>query len=146
MLKFIKLSSLAAYGSVARGVAKKESDVDLLIVSNDFTRSLGSRIDRLVKVEEALREELAWFRKHGFYTSFSFYPLREEEAEKAPMLFLDLVDEAIILYDRGRLLERILSELKAKLLKMGARRVLIDKDRWYWDLNPNYKFGDVVSI
>lgn len=144
--KSFDLSSFAVYGTVARGVAKKNSDVDILIVSDDFVGSLGSRIERLLRVEEKLIEELAWLRKRDVYTSLSFYPLREEEAEKVPLLFLDLTEEAVVLYDRNRFLERVLTDFKAKLLRLGAKRVFIDKENWYWDLKPDYKFGEEIPI
>jgi len=146
MSKSFSLSSLAVYGTVARGVARKDSDIDFLIVSNDFVGSLGSRAERLFKVEELLGSELAWLRKKGIYTSLSFYPLREEEAEKVPLLFLDLTEEAVILYDKNRFLERILTDFKAKLLKLGAKRTFINKEKWYWDLKPDYKFGEEIPI
>jgi len=37
--KIINLKSLAVYGSVARGTASKNSDLDLLVVSGDFKGS-----------------------------------------------------------------------------------------------------------
>jgi len=144
--KSFHLSSFAVYGTVARGTAKKNSDVDILIVSDDFVGGLGSRIERLLGVEERLREELAWLRKLDVYTSLSFYPLREEEAEKVPLLFLDLTEEAVILYDKNRFLERVLTDFKAKLLRLGAKRVFIDKENWYWDLKPDYKFGEEIAL
>lgn len=140
------LSSFAVYGSVARGSAKKDSDIDVLVVASDFVGSIGSRIEKLYRVEAALRDELAWLRKHDVYTSLSFYPLRGGEAEKIPSLFLDLTEEAIIFYDKDRFLERVLTDLKMKLLKLGARRIFINKDKWYWDLKPDYKFGEKIQI
>jgi len=144
--KAFSLSSFAVYGTVARGVARKDSDMDILVVSNDFTGSLGSRTESLLKVEEMVKGELAWLRQKGIYTSLSFYPLREEEAEKMTLLFLDLTEDAIILYDKNRFLERVLTDLKAKLLKLGAKRILIDKEHWYWDLKPDYRFGEEIPI
>lgn len=144
--KSLDLSSFAVYGTVARGVAKKNSDIDIMIVSNDFVGSLGSRIEDLYKIEAGLKSELAWLRKHDVYTSLSFYPLRQEEAERVPLLFLDLTEDAVILYDKNRFLEGILAGLKARLLKLGAKRVFIDKENWYWDLKPDYKFGEAIPL
>lgn len=53
----------------------------------------------------------------GVYTSLSFYPLRRVEAERLPLPFLDLTEEAVIMYDRLGFLEGVLTELKAKLLR-----------------------------
>ena len=145
-LKTLDLESFAVYGSVARGSASNNSDIDILLVSESFRGSLGRRMDELYGIEKALEGELGWLRKHGIYTSLSFYPLRREEAEKLPLLFLDLTEEAVILYDKNLFLENILSRLKSKLLAHGARRVALNKHSWYWDLKPNYKFGETVEI
>ncbi|MFQ5758245.1 MAG: nucleotidyltransferase domain-containing protein [Candidatus Bathyarchaeia archaeon] len=144
--KSFDLTSFAVYGTVARGTAKRNSDADVLVVSNDFVGSLGSRIERLCRIEQTLREELAWLRKHGINTSLSFYPLRQEEAAKTPLLFLDLTEDAVIFHDKGRFLETILVDLRARLLKRGARRIFLNEEKWYWDLKPDYKFGEGILI
>jgi len=59
---------------------------------------------------------------------------------------LDLTDDGVILYDRNRFLEATLLELKMKLLRLGARRIFIDKEKWYWDLKPDYKFGETIAV
>jgi len=146
LLKTMDLESFAVYGSVARGSPSQYSDVDILIVSDSLDGSLGSRMEKLYHLEKTLEEELKWLRKHGVYTSLSFYPLRREEAQRLPLLFLDLTEEAAILYDRNSFLETTLLELKSKLLKQGAKRVMVDKEHWYWDLNPNSRFGEKIEI
>jgi hypothetical protein len=145
-LKTLHVQSFALYGSVARGEAKNISDIDILLISNDLQGSLGSRIEHLTGIDRALQEELRWLRKQGIHTGLSLYPLKPQEAEKLPSLFLDLTEDAIILYDEDRFLERLLLELKARLLKEGAVRVFIDQEHWYWDLKPNCRFGDAIEI
>lgn len=142
----LKLTSLVLYGTVARGTAGESSDIDLLVVSNDFSGSIGRRIGMLMGVEEKLGDELDWLRKHGVYTGFSFLPLREEEAVRKPLLFLDMTEDAIILYDKDRFMEKVLTELRAELLKLGAKRIFIDKENWYWDLKPGYRFGEEIMV
>jgi len=142
----LKVESFAVYGSVARGSATINSDIDVLIISEDLNGSLGSRIGQLYRVEESLRPELEWLRKNKIHTGFSFYPLRKHEAQGLPTLFLDLTEDAVILYDKDHFLDRTLLEMKMKLLKLGARRVFIDKEKWYWDLKPDYKFGEIVEV
>ncbi|NHV99777.1 MAG: hypothetical protein HA496_09080 [Thaumarchaeota archaeon] len=144
--RFLRLTSLAVYGSVARGTAGENSDIDLLIVSNDFSGSIGRRIEMLFRLEEKIVDELAWLRRHGVYTGFSFYPLTEEEASGRPLLFLDMTEDAVILYDKDRFLERVLTEFKAELLRLGAKRVFLDKENWYWDLKPGYRFGEKIMV
>ena len=142
----LRVNSFALYGSVARGRAREDSDIDVLIVSSEFKGSLGSRIERLMGVEDAVRGEIGWLRGQGINTGFSFYPLTPREAEGLPYLFLDLTDDALILHDEGRHLEGLLKELGARLIERGAVRVFVDEDRWYWDLKTDYRFGEVVEI
>lgn len=144
--KAFNIRSFAIYGSVARGTATNNSDIDILLISNDLHGSLGSRITKLYRIEDCLQDELRWLRKHNIHTSPNFYPLREDEAQRLPLLFLDLTEEAAILRDEDRFLEKLLLDLKVKLLRRGAKRVFIDKERWYWDLKPDYKFGDTVAV
>jgi predicted nucleotidyltransferase len=146
LLKAVDLESFAVYGSVARGSASQTSDVDILLVSDSQEGSLGSRMEKLYHVEVMLEEELRWLRRHGVYTSLSFYPLRKDEARRLPLLFLDLTEEAVILYDRGGFLEATLLELKRELLRQGAKRVMVGKERWYWDLKPDYRLGEKVEL
>jgi predicted nucleotidyltransferase len=145
LLKTVDLESFAVYGSVARGSPSQYSDVDILLVSDSLEGSLASRIEKLCCVEEMLEEELRWLRGKGVYTSLSFYPLRRDEARRLPLLFLDLTEEAAILYDRNGFFENVLLELKEMLLKQGAKRVMVGR-YWYWDLKPNYRFSERVDV
>lgn len=144
--KAMDLESFAIYGSVARGRAALNSDIDIMLISDDLSGSLGARIERMYGIEEELRQELQWLSKNRVHTGLSFYPLRKNEAQRLPSLLLDLIDDAVILYDRNRFLEATLLELKMKLLRLGARRVFIDKEKWYWDLKPDYKFGETIAV
>lgn len=141
----VGLRSFALYGSVARGTAKRNSDVDVLLVSDDFRGSIGRRIEELMSVEESLGDEIEWLHGKGVRAGLSFYPLRVSEAERLPDLFLDLTEDAIILYDEGRLLERLLLELRLRLMKNGAERVYLDGGEWFWDLLPGYRHGDIIE-
>jgi len=140
------LTSFAIYGSVARGTAKKTSDVDILIISDDFKGSLASRIDELLNLDGSIESELSWLRDKGIYTSLSFYSLKCTEAEKIPLIFLDLVEDAKIIYDKEGFLKNILLSLKLKLKRLKAERIWLDKDKWIWDLKPDFKPMELIEI
>lgn len=142
----LNLTSVALYGSVARGDAKENSDIDILVISNDFHGSIGKRIEVLFGIEKEVRDELKWLRDRKIHTNFSFYPLREEEALRKPLLFLDMIEDAIILYDKDRFLEAVLAELRTEVLRLGARRVYMERDKWYWDLKPYHKLREELVV
>ncbi|MEM2122932.1 MAG: nucleotidyltransferase domain-containing protein [Candidatus Bathyarchaeia archaeon] len=147
LMECIALTSLAVCGSVARGTAGNTSDLDLLVVSDDFNGTLGERIDFLMKTtNKRVKPEIEFLRENGIHTFLSLYPLRSREAEKLPLIMLDMVDDAKIVYDENGFLEKQLLKLKLKLLELGARRVYIERDEWYWDLCPDYKPLEVVPI
>jgi predicted nucleotidyltransferase len=141
----VPLDSFAVYGSVARGEAKPISDLDILVISAEFEGSIASRMDALSFVDRTTKAEIDFLKSRNYNTFLSFYPLRPKEVERLPILFLDLVEDALIVYDRDGFLEGTLSKLKAKLELRGSRRVVVGGKR-YWDLAPNYRPGEVIEI
>ena len=60
-------------------------------------------------------------------------------------LFLDMTEDARILYDRDGFLERAFVDLESRLERLGARRIWRG-NAWYWDLKPDYTPGEVFEI
>ncbi|MEM3072826.1 MAG: nucleotidyltransferase domain-containing protein, partial [Candidatus Bathyarchaeia archaeon] len=59
--KMPDVRSIVVYGSVARGVAREDSDVDMLVIM-ESAESLGGRLNQLLKIEALgkVKEELDW--------------------------------------------------------------------------------------
>jgi len=132
--RIVNLESLILYGSIARGDAKANSDLDLLVVSDDFHGSIGSRIEfLLMNIKPMLRDELNFLRRHGYNVFLSFYPLRCNEIYRFPIFLLDLIDDAKIIYDKNNFFEKFLLEFKLKIMGMNARKIK-SKHGWIWIL------------
>jgi hypothetical protein len=68
-----------------------------------------------------------------------------DEVERGSPLFLDMVEDARLLYDPEQFLAGYLDQLRARLQQLGARRVRLG-NAWYWDLKPDLKPGEVFSL
>jgi len=81
----------------------------------------------------------------GYYISLSPVLKTPEEAEKFSPLYLDMVYDAVILYDRNYFFTGILQKLRDRLKELGAERVRMGK-KWYWVLKKDSRFGETVEL
>lgn len=140
-----RLVSLAVFGSVGRGTPRPDSDVDILLVADDLPRGRLARVYEFNQVEAALASVLGALRREGVETELAPVFKTPAEVEAGSPLFLDMVDDARILYDRDGFLCGYLERLRRRLEQLGARRIP-HAGAWYWDLKPDYKPGDVIEL
>ncbi|MHB8118755.1 MAG: HEPN domain-containing protein [Methanothrix sp.] len=92
-----------------------------------------SRCRLLDPVRESLTPELEGLWKQGVYADFVEVIRTRSEAQKFHPLYLDMSQEAVLLYDRDRFLETLLAMVKEQLEREGAERKVMG-NFWYWDL------------
>lgn len=139
------LISLVVFGSVARGTASAQSDIDVLTVIDGLKGSLASRVGELLKVEYGRRvgREILWLSDRGILTHVSFHPYTPEEMRRFRMLFLDLVTDSIPLFDRNGFFESLRARFRLLMERMGAERKFLDEDEWYWVMDPEAELKGV---
>jgi len=140
-----RLVTLAVFGSTARGTYRFDSDLDILIIADDLPRGRMKRVAQFMSVEKKIESFLISLQKNGINTYISPIFKTPQEAEMGSPLFLDMVEDAQILFDRDGFFSKILERLRQKLKKLGARRVW-QGNAWYWILKPDYKPGDVIEL
>ncbi|MEM2028135.1 MAG: nucleotidyltransferase domain-containing protein [Candidatus Bathyarchaeia archaeon] len=140
-----KLVSVIVYGSVARGSTRKDSDIDILIVAETLPKSRMMRQKLFLLIEEPLEPLIDDLWDKGFHVDFSPIILSLEEASRIRPIYLDMVEDSIILYDRNGFFKNIMDRLRKRLEELGAKRVWVG-DKWYWVLKPDIRFGEVVEI
>ncbi|MFZ5909709.1 MAG: nucleotidyltransferase family protein [Chloroflexota bacterium] len=129
-----RLVSLAVFGSVGRGNARPDSDVDILLVVEGLSHWRMKRVEEFTPVETALGDVI-----------LSPVLKTPDEIKDGSPLLLDMVEDAVILYDRGDFLKDTLSSLRARLSHLGAKRIWRG-DQWFWDLKPDYQRGEVFEV
>ena len=139
--------SIILYGSVARGKATPESDADLLIILRDPPSVYRERLRPFLVILRQLQEEALWkeLEAKGQRPYLSLLVLSQQEAEQTRYIYLDMVDEALILVDVEGFFQAKLEALRKRLEELGAKRVW-QEERWYWDLKPALKKGEALIL
>lgn len=142
-----RLYAVCLFGSVARGCASADSDIDILVVASGIPDDAGMRIKETSYMHEKLRGTEAYnslraLGKSGFISDLFF---TTEEIDRHPPILLDIVEDGIILYDKEDFLKNVLLSIKENLKKLGARKI-ITKKGYYWVLKPDIRPGEIVRI
>ena len=140
-----RLVSAVVFGSVGRGTPRPDSDVDILIVADDLPNGRLRRAAEFRVVEAALAPALAQARAAGLTPELSPVFKTPAEVEQGSLLFLYMIEDARLLYDRQGFMRASLAAFKARLNRLGARRVWRGS-AWHWDLKPDYKPGEVFEL
>lgn len=140
-----RLVTFAVYGSAGRGTQRFDSDIDVLIIADGLPHGRMKRVKEFELVEERLEPFMKTLRQQGIETYISPIIKTPEEAEAGSWLFLDMVEDARILFDRDDFFAKRLERLRGRLNELGSKRVW-KGNFWYWVLKPDYKPGDVIDL
>ncbi len=134
-----RLVSIVLFGSVARGEATETSDIDVLVVAGGFPRSLSARRRELLEIYARTARSLPAVK-------WNLVTKTPEEARVNSPLYLDMVEDARLLFDRDAFLAGVIERLRARMRELGSRRVVLPDGSWYWDLRPGFTFGEEVRL
>ena len=134
----------ALFGSVARGQARPDSDIDLLVV---VTRTDAQTMPRFVRLlrEMELEPVVLDLKEKGLNPDPYPIFMTPHGLEDRPLILLDILDHGIPLCDTGVLRNR-LDRLRNRLRELGAKKVTHEDGSWHWDLKPDWKPGEVIAL
>lgn len=139
------LVSVVVFGSIGRGTQTFDSDVDVLIIARNLPHGRIKRVRAFETVENNLVPFLKGIEGNGINSCISPIFKTPEETEKGSPLFLDMVEDAHIMFDRDNYFSTFLKQFKDRLHTLGAKRVWMG-NAWYWNLKPDYKPGEVFEL
>jgi len=139
------LLAVACFGSVARGEATPESDLDLYIVTRE---EIASLIDPRLTLAGRLGDtpEYAALIREGFHPDPMPIFHSVSKLETHPWILLDIADHGVILYDTKGVLAKELDLVRQRLRELGSQRIELPDGSWYWDLKPDWRPGETVAL
>ena len=140
-----RLVSFVVFGSVARKSYRFDSDMDVLIIADDLPKGRMKRVEQFSIVEVKIEHFLKSLQKEGIDTYIFPVFKTPEEADLGSPLFLDMVEDARILFDRDEFFAKVLGKLRQRLKELGAKRVWRG-NVWHWVLKPDYKPGEIFEL
>lgn len=140
-----RLVTLAVFGSVGRGTPRPDSDIDLLLIADFLPPGRMKRMKEFSQVEEILAPLLEKKQRRGIYTSLSPVIKQRNEVLQGSLLFLDLLDDVYLLYDKENFLQNYLYTLRERLKDLGGKKIYRG-GAWYWLLKKEYCPGEEFKL
>jgi hypothetical protein len=138
------LVAIALFGSVARGEARPDSDLDLYVVTrlpvlgDPRLRPTWGRIDASPEYQALVAA--------GYRPAPSPLLHTVEDLRRHSWILLDITHHGIVLYDPASVLGRELNAVRRRMAELGSRRIELADGSWYWDLKPDWRPGEVVDL
>lgn len=142
-----RVVSVLVFGSVARGAARADSDIDVCLVMRDLPSSRYQRHQLLAPVLAALRSGRTYCDaiQRGYSPDFSVLLYTPDEVRDTKPIFLDLVEDAVFVLDDGTMKTK-LESLRRRLRELGSRKVTLSDGTYYWLLKPDLRLGEVIEL
>jgi hypothetical protein len=138
------LVAIALFGSVARGQARPDSDLDLYVVArrpivgDSRLHGMWGRIDA--------SPEYQALAGTGYRPTPSPIPHTVDDLARHPWILLDIVHHGVVLYDPEFVLAQELDAVRRRMAELGSQRIELPDGSWYWDLKPDWRPGEVVDL
>jgi len=140
------LVSFIVFGSVAKGKTSPYSDIDLLIICENLPSGRRRRIIEFIEnIEKKLEKDIKKLRKKNIFTEISPIIKTRKEILKGSLIFLEMIYDAFIIYDKNNFFKNYLKNLENKIKEYGAKKVY-KKGGYYWVIKENVNIKEGVEL
>jgi hypothetical protein len=138
------LLSLGLFGSVAKGTAQMDSDIDLYIITENTELSLVERTEYFLKLkhDDLISQEIEFLHSQGYNAKINFIS-KEKNNLSTNFFTIDITFDMIVLFDIG-ILKQFLVKNKKIIKEQGIQKKFYEKEKYYLDLN--IKFGEIFEF
>lgn len=139
--------SVVLYGSVAKNIARKDSDIDICLIFKTLPKSRHKRTLLIFPLIKALRERDSYMVLYdkGYLPEIAPVLYTVDEIRDTKPIFLDMVEDGIILLDDGTF-EKKIKEVKQRMKELGTQKISLENGDYYWILKPGLRLSEVVSL
>lgn len=130
----LKVTAMCIYGSYARAVATKDSDLDLLVIANNIAKRRIDRTQDIIKIKDAMALKIP----------ADILLLTEDECidnfRNHNPLFLDITIEGVIVFDSKGFLKNLIKETGDYI-----RTKPVIKETWGWRFPVRQRAATLMS-
>ena len=139
--------SAILYGSVAKGSSRKDSDIDICLIFKSLPGSRHKRTLMIFPLIKAIREKKSYraLSQKGYIPEISPVLYTVKEIQNTKPIFLDMIEEGIILIDDGTFKKKA-EALKQRMRELNTHKVFLEDGDYYWVLKPGLSLGEKVVI
>lgn len=122
------------FGSAAKGTMTDKSDLDLLIIVQDWNVSLWERTTELLTIRQQMRatSEYKALQAHQEAFRVQHIPLSEGEAFQDHAFYPDLLVDHVVLFQKNDKARQLLEWIKTECERKGLRKVTKLDGTTYW--------------
>lgn len=129
-----KLVCVILFGSAAKGTMTDTSDLDLMIIVQNWNVSLWERTTELLTIRQQMRAtpEHKALQTHQEAFRVQHIPLSEDEAFQTHGFYPDLLADHIILFQKNNKARQLLDWIRTEYERKGLRKVTKLDGTTYW--------------
>ncbi len=129
-----RLLTLVLFGSFSRGTWHEHSDIDILLIVEDWDKPSWERSRELRIIHKQLRKTdiINKLLKEDQYYPISHYMLSNTDLTREHPILWDVLLDGIILYERNDFAQQLFQEIQNRLEKINAKCIITPRKKRYW--------------